>query len=251
MHWDPAGRLLMRERLGHIVVLAAVALGLGAAPAAAQQTLNFSFGGFAVRGEDARVDGDILNDHRGAGRAALVYDIGDFNGPSVGAEWLVPLGNYLEAGAGISFSRRTVPSVYDQFIDADGSEIEQDLRLRLVPIAFTVRVLPLGQTSPIQPYFGGGLGVFNWRYSETGEFVDFARQNAIFREQYVASGSETGPIVLGGIRFAGKSLSAGGEVRYHSADAPLGSAFGSTQPNPRIDLGGWTYQFTVGVRFGS
>jgi hypothetical protein len=46
----------------------------------------------------------------------------------------------------VSFSRRTVPSVYEAFVDVDGSEIEQDLRLRVVPLALTVRVLPLGQT---------------------------------------------------------------------------------------------------------
>jgi hypothetical protein len=234
-----------------IALLAGAALGLGAAPAAAQQTLNFSLGYFTVRGEDARVDGDILNDHLGAGDARLVYEISDFNSLTIGAEWLVPLGQYLEAGAGVGFSRRTVPSVYELFTDTDGSEIEQDLRLRLVPIAFTIRVLPLGQGSGIQPYFGGGLGVFNWRYSESGDFVDFTQQRAIFFEQYVASGNETGPIVLGGLRFAGDTVSAGMEVRYHSVDAPLGSAFGSTRPNPRIDLGGWTYQFTIGMRFGS
>jgi hypothetical protein len=240
----------MRQRFGRIALLTAAALGLGAAPAAAQQTLNFSLGYFTVRGEDARVEGDILNDHLGAGEARLVYEMGDFNGASLGAEWLVPLGQYLEAGAGVAFTRRTVPSVYAEFTDSDGSEIEQDLRLRLVPVALTIRVLPLGQRTAVQPYFGAGLGIINWRYSETGEFVDFSQQRAIFREQYVASGSETGPVALGGIRFAGDSLSSGFEVRYHSADAPLGSAFGSTRPNPRIDLGGWTYQFTIGMRFG-
>ena len=238
------------RQLGGIAVLTAAALALGAAPAAAQQTLNFSLGYFTVRGEDARVEGDILTDHLGAGDARLVFEMSDFNGASVGAEWLVPLGQYLEAGAGVAFTRRTVPSVYEAFTDADGSEIEQDLRLRLVPIALTIRVLPLGQGSGVQPYFGAGLGIVNWRYSETGEFVDFSRQRAIFREQFVASGSETGPVVLGGIRFAGDNLSSGFEVRYQSADAPLGSSFGSTQPNPRIDLGGWTYQFTIGMRFG-
>src|SRR5688500_15578665 len=97
-------------RLG-CVFIAACALILGSArPALAQQTLNFSFGYFAVRGEDARVEGDVLNRNLADGRFALVYEIPDFNGPTVGGEWLVALGNYLEAGAGVSFSRRTVPS---------------------------------------------------------------------------------------------------------------------------------------------
>jgi len=219
---------------------------LFAQPASAQQTLNFGLGYFTVRGEDARVQGDVLNDNRNF----LLFDVKDFNGGTVGGEWLVALGRHVEAGAGVSFSRRTVSSVYADFVDTDGTEIEQDLRLRLVPVAFTVRVLPLGQTSAVQPYFGAGLGLFNWRYSESGEFVDFQNQNAIFREQYVASGTETGPIVLGGVRFGGDSLSAGAEVRYHSADAELGTPFASRAADPRIDLGGWTYQLTIGIRLG-
>ena len=239
----------MRQRFGVLALLAAGVLGLGAEPAAAQQTLNFTFGYFTARGEDARVEGDILNDHRGAA-ASLVFDIKDFNSGVIGGEWLVPLGRFVEAGAGVSFSRRTVASVYEDFVDSDGSEIEQDLRLRRVPVDLTVRVLPLSQDSGLQPYFGGGLSVISWRYSEAGEFVDFSRGNAIFRDQFVASGSATGPVILGGLRFAGDSLSAGGEVRYHSASGDLGTGFGSTSAEPKIDLGGWTYQFNIGVRFG-
>jgi hypothetical protein len=231
-------------RAGVLVAAAAALLG-AAQPAAAQQTLNFTFGYFAVRGEDARVDDDILNENRNF----RVFDISDFNAASIGVEWLIPLGNYFEAGAGASFSRRTVASVYDEFVDSDGTEIDQEARMRLTPVAFTVRVLPLGQTSPVQPYFGGGLGVVAWRYSEFGEFVDFSRRNAIFRDQFVASGNATGPVILGGLRFAGDALSGGFEVRYHSADAPLGDEFARFDPDLRIDLGGWTYQATVGVRF--
>ena len=236
----------MRTRLIVLTLLAGAALAMSVQTAAAQQTLNFSLGYFTVRGEDARVEGDVLNENRNF----LVFDVGDFNGATVGAEWLIPLGEYFEAGAGLSFSRSTVPSVYADFVDTDGSEIEQDLRLRVIPVAFTVRVLPLRQTSPVQPYFGGGLGLFAWRYSESGEFVDFQRRNAIFRDQFVASGTETGPVVLGGIRFAGDAISGGFEVRYLSADAPLGRPFAIVQTDPRIDLGGWTYAFTLGWRFG-
>jgi len=230
-----------------LVLVAASVMLAKAIPAAAQQTLNLSLGYFTIHGEDARVDRDVLN----ANRNFLAFDIGDFNGAAIGGEWLVPLGPYFEGGAGIGFSRRTVNSVYDRFTDRDGSEIEQQLRLRIVPVAFTVRVIPLRHTSPVQPYFGGGLGLFNWRYSEAGEFVDFQRNNAIFREQYVASGSETGPILLGGLRLAGDAVSSGFEIRYHRADAPLGRPFSILQRDPRIDLGGWTYQFTIGWRFGS
>jgi hypothetical protein len=234
----------MFTRTGVLTAVAAAVIGC-AQPAFAQQTLNFTFGYFAVRGEDARVDNDILNENRNFRE----FEVGDFSSGTIGFEWLVPLGDYFEAGAGASFSRRTVESVYTDFIDSDGTEIDQEARLRLTPVAFTVRVLPLGQTSPVQPYFGGGLGVIAWRYSEFGEFVDFNRRNVIFRDQFVASGNATGPVALGGIRFAGDAMSGGFEVRYHGADVPLGDEFGRFDPDLRLDLGGWTYQFTVGVRF--
>ena len=228
-----------------LLTMIAMLVGI-APPAAAQQTVNLSLGYFAVRGEDARVDDDVLNENLNF----LAFDVDDFNTVSIGGEWLVPLGSYLEAGAGIGFPRRTVPSVYSEFVDnTDGSEIEQDLRLRTIPLALTFRVLPLGQGSGFQPYIGGGLGIIAWRYSETGEFID--PQRVIFREQYVASGSATGPMALGGIRFGGDTVTAGFEARYQSADADLGTRFSSPfLAEPRIDLGGWTYQLNVGFRFG-
>jgi hypothetical protein len=205
------------------------------------QTFNLTFGTFVPHGADARVDDDVLN----VNRTFLSFDLDEFKGGSVGAEWLFPIGRHVEAGAGLSFSRRTVASVYTDFIDSDGTEIDQDLRLRLVPIALTVRVLPFGQDSPVQPYVGGGISIVNWRYSEFGEFIDFSQGMAIFQDSFTGSGTTTGPIVLGGLRFAGDRFGIGGEVRYQKGEAPLSNDFAGS----KLDLGGWTYQATIGFRF--
>src|SRR5690349_16799473 len=137
-----------------VLGLVCTAFALFAQPALAQQTFNVSFGYFTPRSEDARVTGDVLN----ANRNFLTFDVKDFNGASVGGEWLFPVGRFIEAGAGVAFTRKTVPTVYTRLVNANGSEIEQDLRLRTVPIALTFRVLPLGQDNGFQPYIGGGLG---------------------------------------------------------------------------------------------
>jgi len=68
----------------------------------------------------------------------------------------------------------------------------------------------------------------------------------VFRASYVANGTATGPVVIGGVRYGGETLTAGGEIRYSAAKADLPSDFAGN----RIDLGGWTYNFTIGVRFG-
>jgi hypothetical protein len=208
---------------------------------AQQQTVNFTIGYFTPHGEDARTAGDVLN----ANRDFLFFDIRDFNTASVGGEWLFPLGQYIEGGMGVGFSTRTVPAVYQDFVDPDGTEVDSDLKLRQVPFTFSVRLLPLGQRTAFQPYIGAGVGVISWRYSESGEFIDFNGGNAIFRDSFVATGANAGPVVVGGFRAAGHSASAGFEIRYQHAEGDLPNDFAG----PKIDLGGWTYNFTVGVRF--
>jgi hypothetical protein len=229
----------MRKHIGWMLLVGTL-VWLPATPALAQQqTVNFTFGAFVPKGEDARVPGDVLNENR----TFLSFDIRDFTSASVGAEWLFPIGGLFEGGAGVSFTRRTVPSVYTFLVDNNGDEIEQDLRLRRVPIDLTLRFTPLGPASPVQVYFGGGLTVIPWRYSEVGDFVDI--NDDVFRAAFVDSGTKAGAVALGGVRFQGRGAAGGFEVKYHKADAPLSNDFEGT----RIDLGGWTYQATLGFRF--
>ena len=82
-------------------------------------------------------------------------------------------------------------------------------QLRIVPIAFTVRVLPFGQSTPVQPYFGGGLGIINWRYRETGEFVDFGAGREIFEDTFEDSGSSTGAIFCWRSSLRGPAIQCG------------------------------------------
>jgi len=224
------------------LLLAGAGLFVAAGDASAQQTLNFSLGLFTPRGEDARTHGDVLN----ANRSFLAFDVSDFKSAAVGAEWLVPLGNFVEAGAGVGFSRRTVSSVYANFTDIDGTEIEQDLKIRIVPFTAAVRFVPLGHNNPVQPYLGAGVGVFSWRYSEAGEFIDYA-DGSVFRDRFVGSGATAGPVVFGGLAFVGGSFGVGGEIRYQSAQGDLPTDQGFS--GEKIDLGGFTYSATFKVRF--
>ena len=206
-------------------------------------SLGLNVGYFSVRGEDARIAEDVLLENRNL----FAFDIPDFSGGTVGAEWLIGIGDYFDAGVGVGFYQRTVPSVYADFIDIDGSEISQDFRLRVVPLTATVSVLPFGRETPVQPYFGVGIGLFNWRYSEVGEFIDFSNFD-VFRDRFVASGHDVGGLILGGLRVPfGDRFAAGGEVRYQSVSGKVGIDQGFL--NERIDLGGIATQFTFQIRF--
>ena len=225
------------------------------APAAAQaqirqvastehrQSIGFTAGGFFPKGEDSRVTGDTVL----ADLDDLLFQIKDFRGGSFSGEWLYSFGEYVESAVGVGYYQRSVSSVYRGFVNANGTEIEQNLKLRTVPVTATVRFLPIGHGS-VEPYVGAGIGIFNWRYSEAGDFVD-SSDSSIFRARYVANGTAVGPVILAGIRVPIADVwDIGGEVQYQRAS-------GDTKPQEsqllgeKIDLGGVNALFTMHIRF--
>ena len=147
---------------------------LAARAASAQQSVNFYMGGFVPTSADARGDisGGLSNDVLVRNQEFLSFHIKDFDGVTFGGEWLVPLHDNFEAGLGLGFFQESVHAVDSNYVNANGSEVVTDLKLRIVPFTATVRLLPLGHDAPVQPYVGAGVGVFGWRYSENGQFVD-------------------------------------------------------------------------------
>ena len=138
-------------------------------------------------------------------------------------------------------------TLYRDFEDSDGTQIEQELKLRVVPITASLRFLPLGRDAAVEPYIGAGIGFFNWRYSEVGEFIDFS-DDSIFLNRYTADGTSVGPVILAGLRAPiGDAFTVGGEFRWQKAtgDGLLDEGFLAD----KIDLGGWTTNFTFGFRF--
>lgn len=224
----------------------AFALISAATPAAAQQSVNFNFGAFTPAREDARSrsngrSDDVLVNNLNV----FAFDINDFDSVTFGGEWLVALGSHAEAGLGLGIYSDSVDSVYRDLVNANFTEIEQEFKLRIVPLTATFRFLPLGRTAAVQPYIGGGIGLFRWRYTETGEFVDF--DSTIFRDTYVGEGWSTGPVILGGVRFPIGSWDIGGEIRYQDAEGDLPADQGFS--GSKIDLKGFNYLVTFNIRF--
>jgi opacity protein-like surface antigen len=221
----------------------------------ARHSVGFNLGYFAVKGEDGRPDEcfgsddscDVLIANL-RGTDPLDFPIDEFNNVTFGGEWLYAVSDYLETGVGVGFYRSTVPSVYRDVVNADGREIAQDLKLRIVPITATVRFLPIGRSGPVEPYIGAGVGFFNWRYSESGEFVD-SSDGTIFGETYRADGTAVGPVILGGIRFpAGDAMTIGAEYKWQKAEGDTNPVESQLLGN-KIDLGGQSINFTLHIRF--
>ena len=223
-----------------IVAAAAVVL-LVPSIASAQQTLNFSVGGFVPKGFSDRDIDDVLVNNQDF----LAFDIDDFHGATFGAEWLANLGDKFEAGLGTGYYSGSAPAVYYDFVNANGSEIEQDLKLRVIPFTATVRFLPMGHGKGIEPYIGGGVGVLSWKYKEAGQFL--ATDGSIFRDEFEADGTSSGPLFLGGVRVPVGQWGFGFELRHQSGEGkiPVEDDFAGTS----IDLSGFSYNFTMHVRF--
>jgi opacity protein-like surface antigen len=207
-------------------------------------TIQFNLGYFALKGLDSRPDNDVLVGDLISAQP-LLFEIKDFNGVHVGGEYLIGFGR-IEAGVGLGYTQRTVPTVYANLTHSNGSEIEQDLKLRTIPVTFTARLLPLGRGAVVEPYIGAGLAAIRWKYSEVGEFVD-AIDNSIFPARFTADGTAVGPTVLAGLRAPISNWTVGGEIRWQKAEGKIPDEAGFL--GTRIDLGGWTTNFTVGVRF--
>jgi opacity protein-like surface antigen len=220
-----------------------------------RHSVGFNLGYFWVKGEDGRASDCFTSDDDCDTLVAnlssadpLEFLIKDFNHVTFGGEWLYAVTDFLEVGAGLNFYQNTVPSVYRDLVNVNGGEIAQDLKLRMVPVTGTVRFLPLGRSGPVEPYIGGGVSFINWRYSESGEFVD-SSDGSIFRETYEADGTAVGPVILGGLRFpAGDAFSVGVEYKWQKAEGDTKPAESQLLGN-KIDLGGSSLNFTMHIRF--
>lgn len=246
----------MRIRHAMFGLLAAVLL---AAPASAQVVQSIHFGGglFTPKGLESRVEGDVLvRDYFGeflpadpSVSDALAFDIKDFRSGSLFGEWNVAFGHNVEVGAGIGVFGRSVPTVYLDLTDLSDREIEQTLRLRVIPMTAVVRFMPFGRTGDVQPYIGAGAGLLQYRYSEIGQFVD-PNDLAIYDARYTASGVTPAAVVLGGVK-----LPLGGDVygltlegRYLMGSGKTGGIEAGFL-DEKIDLGGFLFNVGVQVRF--
>jgi len=230
------------RRLFWSVGLAALAVALVPTPAHAQQTLNMYLGGFDPHSYDARDPNDVLvKDIQ-----FLNFDINGMADFTFGGEYLVNLGDYIEVGGGIGYYQNTKLAADCCFFFENGAPVYADLKLRIVPFTATARVLPFGVEAPVQPYIGAGLGVFGWRYSESGNFVA-SDEKTIIQGSYVGTGWDVGPVIFGGVRVPIGRMAVGFEYRYQNAvgTLPAGQGFAGT----KIDLGGSNYLATIAVKF--
>ena len=170
----------------------------------------------------------------------------DWNAFSGGIEFSAELGSFVEAGVRVDWSQRTLQTSYLDFVDGDGQEIRQTLRLALVPVGATLRLIPTGPNR-VAPYVAVGGDLYYYRYEEWGDFVDFFDDELpIVDDSFISDGTTFGWHVALGIRIPiTYDISLTAEVKRQWAETEMNDDFFQN----RLDLTGTSATLGFRVRF--
>jgi opacity protein-like surface antigen len=174
-------------------------------------------------------------------------------GFSGGAEYNQVLIDNVELGVHVDGYARSVDTSYRDYTWDDGTEIFQTLRLNVVPIGATLRLVPTSKRAKVAPYVGGGVDLVYYKYEEFGDFIDFFDpEMPIYSDAFLADGVTFGFHAAGGLRFyLNRDFAIVVEGRYLWAEADMGDDFSPNEPGlvNRIDLGGASAVVGLHIRF--
>lgn len=175
----------------------------------------------------------------------FLFPRGGIGAPRIGAELGFRAGSRLEIVLGAAYANRRASHEYRDFVDNDDRPIEQETRLRRIPLTVGARynLVPAGRTvgtiayvpRRVVPWVGAGGGVMHWTMRQQGDFVDFADSSVFFAEfdargwaplAYASAGVDVGLTPGSALAF---------EARYTRARDRLGRDFTGFAP---LDLSG-------------
>ena len=184
----------------------------------------------------------------------LTVDKGDFSSPDIGGDVGFAIGPRMDVTAGFFFAKSSQASEYRDFVDNDFLPITQSTSLRTMQITGSIRyaLRPRGRDisrfawvpNRLVPFVGGGGGVINYEFRQSGDFVDF-QDLSVFTDVFRSSGWAPSGHVFGGVDIQlYRGLYASVEGRYTKASATLSRDFVDFDP---IDLSG--FRMAGGINF--
>ena len=171
----------------------------------------------------------------------------DWRGFAGGIGYNAKLAPNIELGVHLDGYGRTLHTSYRDFVTDSGREIQQSLKLEIVPLGVSLRIIPTSRHARFTPFVAGGADLFFYNYEEFGDFVDFDDPaNPVISDAFKASGVAGGFHVGGGLGVAvTDDIRLVGEYRYLIAKDDMGDDFRGNE----IDLSGSMITFGVNVRF--
>lgn len=173
---------------------------------------------------------------------------GDWTGFTGGFEYSIQPARNFEVGFHLDGYSRTLETVYREFDRPGGREIPQTLKLSIVPIGVSLRLVPTSRRARIAPYVAVGADLFYWKYEESGDFIDFFDPDLpISSDAFVSEGVTGGVHVAAGLRIPlNPDFSIVGEAKYQYAQR---TNMGDDFRNNEIDLSGVSATVGIHLRF--
>ena len=186
----------------------------------------------------------------------LTFEPSDLRTRGVVADLAIALGPRLDLVTGYERSNRSTGSEYRKFVASNGQPIAQTTQLQQNGLMIGLRYLPLGSGRRISrlafiprrvtPYAGAGVMGSHYKFSQRGQFVDFA-DLSVFTDAFASDGWTFGPFVHGGAELqVWKRLYVSVDGRYSWQHGTLGQDFSGFDG---IDLAGFRASTGIGIAF--
>lgn len=248
---------IARRGIGRAAWVAA-ALAVGATGATAQGGPGYLFGepnvtvkfesGYAFQRAQSELFDDAIE------RFTIERD--DFDSPYFGGEVAVRLTERWDVGVGIGFQKTSIQSESRPYVGTDDLPIRQTTELRQIPVAISAKYYPLERGRSLgrfawvprtfAPFLGAGVGAVNYRFEQSGEFVDDETLDIYF-DRFVSDRTGFLARAAAGVNVSlGKQFLFTMEGRYSFGSAPVS---GSYEGYDRVRLDGLQLIGGLGIRF--
>ena len=163
----------------------------------------------------------------------------DLNDAVVGIEYLRFLGDRLGFVAGGTVYSGSTEQFYLDFVDDAGFDIFHSTELEIASLNLGLLVHLARRDRAIVPYVGIGGGLYSWRLTESGDFIDFGlAEPEVFFDTFEDDGTTLGWYWQAGLEVPlGRNLSVYGDARWVRAEADLEGDFAGLGD---LDLSGKT-----------
>lgn len=172
----------------------------------------------------------------------------DFDDAALGVSYIRPLGERLGLQISGFFYEGTEDLAYLRFEDQFGNDIVHTTEFELSAITLGLIYNFTGPDAALIPYVGAGGGLYAWRLTEYGDFIDFGDpQREVFEDFFEDKNEELGFYFSAGLEVPlADSWSLFAEARWDSAEADLGGDF---RDLGKLDLSGRSYSAGISWSF--
>jgi opacity protein-like surface antigen len=169
-------------------------------------------------------------------RRDFTFNSSDLQDVIFGADYMLHITPYVGVIFSGSYYQGSGTQAYRNFTDNTGGSITHDTSLDVSSFTAGV-VFHLAPQYPVDPYIGGGGGIYAYRLRESGDFIDFTQTNLpVFTDTLESNGTAFGYFFLAGVDFrVSHTISLFAEGRFTRAYKDLSGDFAGAG---RLDLSG-------------